>query len=288
MITLDDVQDYLDGWHKYSNYAMTCCVFHTDNNPSMVVSERGYYCKSCGASGSLEKLYAHVSGRPIQIRKKEYNPSAFIWKRWEQEFGDIKSICSVAHQQIKYKPELGTYLYKRGLDSATVSKGMLGYLGGYFIFPVRDENGIIQGAVARASPTIQTKNNRYSVSDNTLKVYVPDWKLFNEAEEVYVCYGTLDAWSLLLAGYPSLTGISGQEFNASLLDKIRKPIYIIADKHEQRSAIHLQAQLGWRGKRLDLDWPDDVKDPNGIHVNYGLEVLKDKIEKEKEKYNYGY
>lgn len=285
-ISLDDLQDYLTQYHKYSGYSMACCEFHDDNSPSMQLTERGYYCKSCGAKGSLEKLYAHVTGRPIHHTEKVYNPSAFIWDRWIDEYGSVESTCKQAHGQLVQRPELAIGLYRRGLTQCQVEIGTLGFLSGYYIFPIKDQNKQIVGAVARASKTIQTKNNRYSASKHCpLKLYVPSWEAVNSSDELYVCYGTLDAWSLLMAGYPSVTGISGQEFNASQLDQFRKPIYIIADKHEEKSAIQLQSRLGWRGKRLDLDW-DDLKDPNDIHVKFGLEVLREKIERAKEKYRY--
>lgn len=286
-IHLDDIQDYLEQFHSYGEYAMACCVFHDDGSPSMLLTSRGYNCKSCGAYGSLDRLYSHVSGRPIQIRKKEYNPSAYIWDRWLDQYGSINSICDVAYAQIQDKKEIGSYLYKRNLTQSQIELGHIGYLSGYYLFPIHDEKGKIQGAVARASPTTQTKNNRYSDSKNCpIKIYVPNWKAVQGAEEIYVCFGILDAWSLLMAGYPAITGISGQEFRAEYLDSFRKPIYIIADKHEQRSALQLQSQLGWRGKRLDLEWPDGTKDPNGIHVTHGIGVLQEKIEHAKEKYNY--
>ena len=292
-IDIEQVIDYLGYYHKYSDYYMASCVFlfppHTgnDDNPSMRITERGYYCLACGARGSLEKLYSHVSGRPVQQRKTEYNPSAYIWDRWTEQYGGIAETCRTAHTQLMYKPELGGYLYKRGLTLKQVQSGELGFLGGYFIFPIRDEKNKIQGAVARASPTIQSKNNRYSASKNCpVKVYVPDWNTLCQSEEIYVPFGTLDAWSLLMAGYPSLTGISGQSFDFRNLDQFRKPIYIIADKKEHRKAMELQARLGWRGKRLDLPWDDGNKDCNDVHKNLGLDALRNMIETAKEKYNY--
>jgi len=285
-LTLDDLRDYLDQYHPYNGYSMAVCPFHDDHSPSLRVTELGYKCKSCHAKGSLTKLYSHVTGRPIQKTKREYNPSAYIWNNWIEEYGSVQETCKVAHMQILGKPDLGHYLYKRGLTQYQINMGYLGFLGGYYIFPIKDELGKIQGAVARASPTIQTKRNRYSASkDCPVKLYVPSWDAVNKSNEIYVCYGTVDAWSLLMAGYPSVTGISGQEFNASHLDQFRKVIYIIADKREHESAIHLQSQLGWRGRRLDLDW-EDSKDCNDIHVNFGLDVLREKIELAKEKYNY--
>lgn len=285
-ITLDDLEDYLESFHKYESYAMACCVFHGDSSPSMLVTENGYTCKSCGASGSLQKLYNKVSGRPVQQQKKVYNPSAFIWDRWIEKYGSVKEACFIAYRQLQDKPELGEYLYKRKLTQSQISLGFLGFLGGYYIFPIRDSEEAIQGAVARASPTIQTKDNRYSASKNCpLKLYIPSWEEVNGSSEIYVCYGTLDAWSLLMAGYPAITGISGQEFRAEHLDQFRKRIYIVADKREEKSAVHLQRGLGWRGQRLDVHWLDGTKDINDIHVNYGLDAVKEKIEEAKSKYD---
>lgn len=286
-IQIEDVQDYLDGFHQYDNYAMACCPFHSDRSPSMWVSNKGYRCMSCDAHGSLEYLYHHLSGRPVQHTKKEYNPSAYIWNKWIDQYGSVEEACHVGYNQLKERPDLGNYLYKRGLTNVQIKHGYLGFLSGYYIFPIFDPNGKIQGAVARASPTIQTKSNRYSASkDCPIKIYTPDWLTLCTMDEIYVCFGILDAWSLFMAGYPALTGISGQSFDFRNLDEFRKPIYIIADKNEHKKAMELQARLGWRGKRLDLPWPDGNKDCNNIHVNFGLDTLKQMIEKEKEKYNY--
>lgn len=288
-ITIDDVSDYLEQFHQYDGYAMACCPFHSDNSPSLMITSGRFYCKSssCGKSGSIEYLYSYVSGRPIQSHKKVYNPSAYIWDKWIDKYGSIQNVCDFANDQIINKPELGNYLYQRKLTLEQIKFGHLGFLSGYYIFPIKDELGKIQGAVARASPTIQTKDNRYSASkDCPVKIYVPDWKKLNEDEEIYLVFGTIDAWSLLMAGYASLTGISGQQFRPEFLDGIRKPIYIIADKGEHKSAIKLQSRLGWRGRRLDIDWPENTKDPNGIHKEYGLDALKEKIEEAKVKYNY--
>lgn len=286
-IQIEDVQDYLDGFHPYDGYAMAVCPFHNDHSPSLLLNVRGYRCKSCDAHGSLEYLYAHLSNRPVQIKKKEYNPSAYIWDRWIQQYGSVEETCHVGHTQLTDRPELGLYFHKRGLTTNEIELGTLGFLGGYFLFPIKDRSGKIQGAVARASPTIQTKNNRYSASkDCQVKIYVPDWNTLCQSDEIYVCFGTMDAWSLHMAGYPSLTGISGQSFDFRNLDEFRKPIYIIADRKEHKKAMELQARLGWRGKRLDLPWDDENKDCNDIHRNLGLDTLRQMIEKEKEKYNY--
>jgi DNA primase len=284
-ITLDEVSEYLEQFHKYSGYGMCLCPFHEDNNPSCLVTDKGYKCKSCGARGSLEKLYSEVSGR-IVVKEKTYNQSAFIWRNWEEKFGSIQNIAKIAHKSLINNPNDGEYLFSRKLGDY-IKAGMMGYLDGYYTFPIKDEYDEIQGIVARASPTIQTKNVRYSVSKNCgLKLYVPSWRKALKNDYLFVCYGTLDTWTLYGCGYAGVTGISGQELSAENLNRFRKPMYIIPDKGEEKSAIELQSCLGWRGMTLYLDFPEGCKDLQDIHMKFGLDTVSRLIEKAKEKYVY--
>ena len=105
-------------------------------------------------------------------------------------------------------------------------------------------------------------------------------------EYLYLCYGTLDAWTLVMAGYAGVTGISGQELNFHNLDRFRKPMYIIPDRGEEKNALALQTKLDWRGMLLLLEYPPDTKYLNGIQMKYGLEKVNEIIEKAKRRYEY--
>ena len=285
MVELDEVAEYLEQYKPYGGYGMACCPFHDDHSPSLQVSSTGYHCKSCGARGGLNKLYAEVSGKVV-IREKVYNPSAWIWRNWGEKFGSIQAIAKYAHHSLLHNPQNWGFLEQRKVDGC-IKSGTMGLLESYFLFPIKDEYEQVQGIVARASPTIQTKNNRYSVSPNCpVKLYVPNWRHVLKADELYVCYGTLDAWTLEIAGYAGLTGISGQELSPFNLDRFHKPMYIIPDKGEEKSALELQCSLGWRGMSLFLDWPDGTKDLNGVHQIYGIEKVIELIEKAKRRYSY--
>jgi len=50
--------------------------------------------------------------------------------------------------------------------------------------------------------------------------------------------------------------------------------------------LELQTKLDWRGMSLFLQWPEDTKDLNGVHMKYGLDKVKELIELAKEKYKY--
>jgi DNA primase len=283
-MTMDDVADYLEQWHKYDGYGMCLCVFHNDHSPSLSVSNHGFKCMSCGKSGTLEYLYKHVSGRVVS-REKTYNPASYIWKKWFERFGTIENISKIANQNIKGLG-LDLYLTERKVWQ-NVRQNKLGYLDGYYTFPIFSEYGEIQGMVARASPSIQTKTLRYTVSPNCpIKLYVPSWRNVLKADSLYVCYGIIDSLTLDVAGYAGLTGISGQELNAGNLDRFRKPMFIIPDKGEEKKSIELQTKLGWRAMPLFLDWPEGTKDLNGVHCVYGIEKVKELIEVAKRRYVY--
>ena len=287
-ITAEDVVDYLEDVHRYNHYYMSRCAFHSpDNNPSLRVGEWGYKCLSCGEHGSLIKLYEHVSGRFVVREKKKFNPSALIWDKWRERFGTLPQIAKLAHENLKQNPDLGNYLQVRKIDSQ-IKRLYLGYLDGYYLFPIQNEFGEIEGIVARASPTIQTKTIRYSVSkDCPVKLYVPNWREILKSSDIYIPYGTIDAITLSMCGYPSLTGISGQELNASNLERFRKRLWLICDKGEERKALELQTQVGYRMNCLFLDWPTDLKDPSGVYMEYGKEKLDELIQGQRSKFIYG-
>lgn len=290
-ISLEDVGDYLEDYHRYTNYSMARCIEpenHTngDSNPSMQVGEWGYKCMSCGIHGSLIKLYELVSNKIVIREKKPWNPSALIWDKWKDRFGSIPQIAKVAHENLKQNPDLGNYLQVRKIDSQ-IKKLYLGYLDGYYCFPIRNEYEEIEGIVARASPTIQTKQIRYSVSPKCpVKLYVPSWREVLKSTELYVCYGTIDAVTLQICGYPSLTGISGHEMKASNLERFRKRMWLIGDKGDEKNALELQTQCGWRIQTLFLDYPEGTKDPSDVYVKFGKETLDELIWCQRRKFEY--
>jgi DNA primase len=286
-LSLDEISDYLQGVHKYDGYLMALCEFHEDHNPSMRVTTKYYKCMSCGEGGRIETLIEKVSGRVIEKKKIAYN-AGFVWNKWLDRFGSVQSISKIAHEYLYYNLHNAEYLFSRKFTQEDIRQGKIGLLDSYFTFPIKDEYGVVQGIVVRASPTIQTKTNRYSVSpDCSQKLYIPDWRSVNKATAIYLCYGTLDAWSLKMCGYAGVTGISGQELNPKNLESFRKPIYIIPDRHEERNAIELSAGLGWRGKVLLLNYPEDCKDINDVHRIHGANMVQQLIEEKKEHYNYG-
>ena len=52
----------------------------------------------------------------------------------------------------------------------------------------------------------------------------------------------------------------------------------IPDKGEEKEANRIASQLDWRGKVLKVEYPDDCKDINDVHVKHPklLEEMKKK------------
>lgn len=273
VINLDDLIDMLDQPHRYSDYIACLCCFHDDASPSLLVYEDSYYCKACGAHGSLDYLYRKLSGFDTVSKVKipvKSNRAVGLWKKWLGQFNDVESVCINAHHYLLSNPS--PYLRRRKVTSV-VQSSYIGLIDSFFTFPIFDKNHKIIGSVARASPTIQTKQVRFSVSPDCNALYVPDWKRVLESDYLLVVFGIFDALGLSICGFPVATGIAGASFNHELLDEFRKPICVIPDKGEERQALSLISNLDWRGTPLYLDFPDGCKDCAEVREKYDDETL---------------
>ena len=56
-------------------------------------------------------------------------------ERLNEEFGDIKAICKIAHTNLMSNMDLGTICSSEGLSKVAIKLGHIGFLGGYYIFP---------------------------------------------------------------------------------------------------------------------------------------------------------
>jgi hypothetical protein len=110
-------------------------------------------------------------------------------------------------------------------------------------------------------------------------LYVPSWKRCNAKDTIYVTFGIIDAVTLYAAGFASMSTTTGKRINPSAFDNIRKSIIIVPDSGEEQEALKLAAKLGWRGKVLQLDYPDGCKDINDLlwKKNFTFEQLKEMI-----------
>jgi DNA primase len=174
------------------------------------------------------------------------------------------------------------YLKKRGINEL-VNKLGIGFLDGFYIFPVYDPSGDIIGLVARAGQIIQDSYAfRYTIPKGQPPLlYSTDWKIVQSSSYLYLTYGIFDAITLSLCGFPAVSGTTGHKLTKELFQDIRKKIYIIedGDGQDHQSAIQLAINLGWRGKPVQPDYPQGTKDMNEVLVKYGKEAVISLINK---------
>jgi hypothetical protein len=241
----------------------------------MFVYEDGYRCASCGAKGSLEKLAKKV-GSHFQLTRSQSKSNILPrWSKWQQQYGDLECIVEHAHKSLLKFKQFQGYFKKRKVEDF-IEPGMLGYLDGWATIPVFDNKHKIVDLVVRA---ISGKgDSRYVVSPqkNALRpLFCPNWGIVEQTNSpIYVVYGIMDAISLYLAGYKSITGITGQSLSYELLQPLHKRFIIIPDYNEEKSAHNLSNKLGWRSRVKELKWLDGTKDINDVVVKYGYESLK--------------
>lgn len=270
-MNLRDLSDKLDG-HFYGHYIAVKCLFHNDENPSMLVFEDGYHCMACGASGGIEKLLKKIKAE-VEPRASEYRDFRNPFSRWLRQFS-IADFCHQAHASLKRWPDLKCYLKKRDIDQL-IDDQLLGFADGWYIFPVRNRIGDIVTAVARAGEAIQeAKNLRYLIPHDAPQVlYIPSHELISKSDKVYVTFGIIDSLILYSMGLASVSGLTGKSVKPELFDAIRKPIEIIPDFGEEEAARKLASHLGWRGNVKRLDYPEDCKDVADVYHLHGVKSL---------------
>lgn len=277
---LDELADKLEHVQWHGEYFAASCAFHSpDSRPSMMVYPDGYKCLGCGAHGSIKYLAQKLNSTNIFIVQEPKTNAFPMWNNWLRQFKTWEGVVNAAHHNLISYPQYRKYFVDRRVDDETV-ECELGYLDGWYMFPVYDKNGELQTIVVRAGRSTNTDvkyalRPRQNPDDSFL--YVPDWSKIDEYRDVYIPFGIIDALSLLCIGLPSVTGTTGHALHPRLLEQFRAPIWIIPDRNEDKPAVELYSGLGWRGRLLYLDYPQDCKDSNDVLVNYGSSMLTELI-----------
>jgi hypothetical protein len=164
---------------------------------------------------------------------------------------------------LQYEHPLGDYIMRRGLWDRVVPQH-LGYYDGWYTIPIYSKNGGFDGMVMRASPHVQAATGaRFDIPRGQPALfYVPDWRMEESNDFLCVTFGMFDAIAMLELGLASGTSTSGKDStNVDQLEWCRKPIAVIPDKGEEDTGRKLVASLGWRGKLIEVEYPENCKDP---------------------------
>jgi hypothetical protein len=275
MSLYDQLQEKLNG-HLYSGYFSACCPFphngRLEEHPSMFVYEDGkFFCSSCRKSGTHSYLNKYLGGRDVFVRKAQ-NIVLPQWRKWEEQYGDLDGIAKHAHLSLKHYPQWQFYFKQRKIEQF-IEQGYFGYISGWALFPVFDQEHKIQNIVVRSTKQNGTRYAIKPLEEKKPLLYVPNWKRVWESDAVYVVYGIIDSISLELIGLPVVTGITGKSLSAELLKPLGKRFVIVPDEYEEKEARLLANSLGWRCKVKQILYPEGTKDCDDVRRKFGNEYL---------------
>lgn len=276
-MVLDDIVSRLEQVQVFDKYVSALCVFHSDSKPSMLVFKDGWFrCLGCGRNGRWVTLWNKLQGQPVNVMPERRTSWDTPVKRQE----DLEEVCYQAHADVMQFSSFKWYMEMRGLQDR-IEVNEIGYVRGWYSFPVRNREGAFQTAVFRAAPHVQVVTGLRYWCASTPTMYVPDWHKVRSSGRIFVVFGILDALTLADLRLPVVTSTAGNlTFNSAWLDEYRGRIYIIPDKGEHNAAMSLANKLGWRGKIINLDYPVGIKDPNGYFENGKRELLEKSIQQE--------
>ncbi len=256
MIQFEDFLDVIPQAKISGRNILGICPFHDDSGPSLLIHPDGWFrCLGCGRHGKWNTLWNKVHGQPVQVMPE----SRTSWNT--PRIDNLEETCYQAHIDLQHFPSLGWYLEMRGIEGR-IDQNELGYWDGWYTIPVYDSDRTFITAVLRASPHVQDATGLRYWCRHFPVMYVPDFELLDGGKNIFVVYGMVDALCLADLRLPVVTTTGGNlTFDPTWLADYRKPTYIIPDKGEEEQAYKLASRLGWRGNVIQLDYPDEFKDP---------------------------
>jgi DNA primase len=281
MVNADDLVHLLSGVVEYDTYYMALCVWHDDNNPSMLLSkDGGFVCLACGENGTNEHLHKKIRGghfAGVDSPEDQYlglkpNPPYNVEK--------LHAYILECEQSLHESRHLQEFWRARGLfDQARTFK--LGVsLGAWGTIPMYDQvhDKPIRVSYRAFHPDLIANGVRYWNSPGPPILYSPSWELVRAQSKVAVCYGLIDALAVSALGYGSVTPSSGKDSLKPewLRDLGAKEYYFIPDEGEEATAIKHITKLGPRASMIQLPYVEhDTSDPADYFSDGKVDKLRE-------------
>jgi hypothetical protein len=266
-VDLERIAELLNvSYQQYNGYIASQCIFHDDSRPSLMIYPDKYNCLSCGAWGYTENLLKKLEGNSSLTRPKVKQSFSNPFSRWTYE-NTLGQALKRAWLNNKKNPSIYMKVDRKIPPEIQIKYG-IGILEGWITFPIRSKDGKIDGAVARALPEMNEKS-KYTVptGQNPNLLYVPDWSLLENSKKIFITFGIIDAVTLAMYGFPAASTTNGKRIDPYSL-KMRILHLFVPDKGEESDANMIAACLDWRGKVIKINYPDDCKDINEVHVKH--------------------
>jgi len=192
---------------------------------------------------------------------------------------DYEVLAETSHDTLMQSPDLQAELIRRRVADM-ILPAMLGWRDGWYMIPLRDQDGRVTGMLTRATPDVQKATGERCIpSPGQPRLYSPDWASVESSSCVFVVFGWVDALSIASLGYPVVTPTHGKHARPEWFSGIQKRLLFLPDYHEETAAWQLICRLGWRGRLIKFRYPDGCKDPNDVHV-YRKSLLTRTLAKE--------
>lgn len=270
MIKYADFMSKLQNAHEYDRYITGVCPFHVDSDPSILVFKDGWFkCLGCNRQGSWQMLWNKLQGQHIIIRPD--NRTSWLGPVFDSS---LETLCYQSHLDLVKFSSYQWYLKERGLENR-IDINELGYYEGWYTIPVTDFEGRFITAVFRASPHVQHVTGLRYICKHVPVPFYPNYSQAKSSGFLFVVYGILDALTLADMNLPVVTSTAGKDtFSAEWLEFHRKKVFIIPDKGEEATAYELASNLDFRGRVINLEFPDNIKDCNGFYENKRGDLLE--------------
>ena len=285
MSLYEDIKELVEN-DPYSGYFSMMCPWDEHAAPALLVhedldkpeEERTCHCLSCGKTWRHTTLWKKLTGNTVAVIPGARKSQKFLpnWKRWEERYGSIENLVQKAHNNVTIFPNTHAwYLVKRQL-MPVYKLAKLGYLDEWLLFPIFDPQGKVLDVIARDTKG-RSKYVIHANDEDTPLLYVPNWDRVMSSKTIYIVYGLIDALALEMCEIPCITGSTGQSLSYKRLIALNKKYAIIPDRDEDTSARKLAKSLGNFTHIIRLPYEDEIKDPDGLRMKYGLPHLKSLI-----------
>ena len=245
-----------------------------DSHPSFSVNvEKGVYnCFSCESRGTIEELVSKLQGIPVY---------AALEKLQELGFDRIAVNLQEPPKEEK-RPEilpeaLLLYFDEVESDFAEIYEGEIEGLD-CFIFPIRNMQGKLVGAIARS------KEGRFHkmMWHYSKKLYLYGEDKVEREKPIIIVEGVRDAISLRKAGYWNTLALVGMHMSDEQVEKalLLSSEFIVWLDKDSAGAKGLQTVLKKMENRANMRYvdpwkqlPDDCKDPRDVYEKHGIKKV---------------
>lgn len=272
------VEDSGDNWK-------VLCPFHDEKTPSFYIHKETYACNcfGCGVGGNLISIVARLQSVSETVARENLGISMEDAMRARSRVSH--SVAQRGQKTKQYYPEswlaawkkgVSQYVLDRGLKMETLKSVESRYDGRQKrqVFPHRDGNGNLVGAVGRSTTERDPKWYFYWGYDKGQYIYNPGG--LGESGRLYITEGVFDALKLHEFGYSSCA-ILGSKATYEQAQQIKEADKVVLaldnDEAGREGTRRLLKQLSTMVVHV-LDWPDDVNDVMDLSEEFLINLDK--------------